>query len=147
MSSSTGTDSILCRVHEDGAYFTFPQGSNEYMPHSMLHKSSTICTLLSDGDGAHGERDLMLVAPCGYLRSWIDLRRLLTEPTWPRSLHSSDIVKYVKVIYVCSPSSVHQKEGQCAVYRFRSLLHVSLASVIFLPHMCRLQTSSQMSLQ
>lgn len=127
MSSSAGTDSVLCCVHEDGAYFTFPQGSNEYMPYSTLRQSSTIRNLLSDGGGDHGGRDLMLVAPCGYLRSCIDLRRRLTDPEWPRSLQSSDIVSYFKVIHGISSSSVHQKEDQCEVYRFRAL-HVSLAS-------------------
>lgn len=138
--SSAGMDSVLCLVDDNGACFAFPEGSDEYMPHSMLHKSSMVQNLLSAGGGARMGGELTLVAPSGYLRSWIDLRRLLTDPAWICSLQSSDIVHFVQVIPGTCPS-VQQKESKCC-----GSVHVSLPAT-FLSHTRRLPISSQMNVQ
>lgn len=94
-------ESALCRVNAQVASFTFSDGTQESIDKDTLQKSSMLQSLLSEEvqGSADEQRLTFLGAPqCGYLRSWIQLSRLLTQPEESLEAVSCEtIVKFLQV--------------------------------------------------
>lgn len=95
--SHEGMDRAVCCVDDHGASFTFSDGSREYILRNCLEQSSMIRSLLSEGED---RQQFTLVAPAGYMKTWIHLSRQVTQSESLSSVYSDTGCCIVELLQV-----------------------------------------------